>query len=1544
MTTLATAAVEVVADTDRFEPTLRQGMADAGASADRASRDLGRRSGRTFSEGFATGLSRLSRSLNRPLASVGDRFAGMGDVLSTALSHGVDQLRLLDAGLRRVGVSASQSNSAFYRLGIGLRDVGDSARRGLGGIAERLTAIGRSTGGVVRGVGRLTGALAASAASMAVMAGVTASLMALLPALGALLGSTATALLGGGLATIGIVAAAQAEEVQAAFSDMAADIIDTFTGLSRPIQRSLVSLTRDLRGLTADLAPSFEVGFATLGPSLTRFFSQITRSLRAFGPTIEAVADATADFLQVLGPSLGSSLERLAGSITGLVTSADPRSFAGFVTGTVDLVSGLLDLLARSTEVRDEIRQGMAPALEALAPLAAGLREGFGTAAAAVGEFHRRYLSALVDAIVAAEPLLTDFGEGFAAAGGLIERFLSDISPLLGAIEPFVAGFVAGFTATREIVADVFGELLDWLGPTEGGLRGLATWLGENETLMRDLGAILGTVIAAFTTWRLVTLGVTAANWLLTTSFRAIGVAIRSIPVIGWIIAGLTLLVVVIRQLWENSETFRRIVTTAWDRVSAAFETARDIAQDVFGDLGDAWSELTDGVDFADSMSAAWGRLTTAFETGWGLIEGVFTSLREGWSTLVDGARDSGLLATIWEGIQDGAQTMWAIAGPIFDELIETVGFLADLVSGERSLSDLGELISGWTDTLVGVGGEIAGYLIRQLERVPRLVISALSWFGSTIGAWLFEQLAALPERAVEALAGLPDLIADTIGQIPDQLADFLGVTDGWGAWFADLGETAVTELASVGVRIAEWFQELPGRVEGWLGVTDGWGQWFSDLAVTAIEHLQELGETIAEYIQGIPDLIRERIGDGAEILAWLRDLGPRALEFMRDYGPQILKGLSIAIGIVILGVPALLLGLLAAILLVLGTIAVELLKWGYESFSAMMTRAGQAISDGINNLVSWFQELPGRLLAAVAGLGESLATWGRSAVARLRTAITTGLNALATWWNAKWNSLVGGARGIWNGFVTWLGTAAGRARDAVMGPINTLATRITNAFATIVRNVGRVWATLRQVIAAPINWVITTAYTNGIKKVWDKIAGKFGGEKLPDAPATIKFAKGGIFPGNGGGVFSGYTPGRDPHRVPLAAFSGGESVLRPEVTKAWGARTTLMLNALARRGGVKAVRKALAMLFAGQNPFTGMSVPSGGRGQMAFARGGIVGAAGRAWSWLNTAGEDFAEGMADFLDDPKGVFKKMALGLIDFASIPGANFTLGKTLANLPRKLIEELAKQVEKLFAIDAEGDWINIGGSVGGRLGAALRFAKAQAGKPYIWGGVGPRGYDCSGFMSAIHNVILGKNPYSRRYTTHSFVGTSANGFRRNFPSPFTIGNTHASVGHMAGTLLRTNVESRGSVGVVVGSRARGTTNPLFTSRWGLVTGASSRGGRMGGEGILYDSGGILAPGLTLVHNASGKPETVRTYAQEERVARLVKLVEANSAALATTGPLVPAARIGELARILGAQGDGGAGTVINAPVTVTTNAADPETVAYKVSARIARLAGV
>jgi hypothetical protein len=123
-----------------------------------------------------------------------------------------------------------------------------------------------------------------------------------------------------------------------------------------------------------------------------------------------------------------------------------------------------------------------------------------------------------------------------------------------------------------------------------------------------------------------------------------------------------------------------------------------------------------------------------------------------------------------------------------------------------------------------------------------------------------------------------------------------------------------------------------------------------------------------------------------------------------------------------------------------------------------------------------------------------------------------------------------------------------------------------------------------------------------------------------------------------------------------------------------------------------------------------------------------------------------------------------------------------------------------------------------SGGPGIAGALNWARSQVGKPYVWGGVGPGGYDCSGFMSAIVNKIRGRNPYSRLGSTATFPW---GGFSPGV-GPFMIGssrNTGFGIGHMAGTLGGVNVESRGGDGVVVGGSARGARSGMFGGPYAL-----------------------------------------------------------------------------------------------------------------------------
>jgi hypothetical protein len=152
----------------------------------------------------------------------------------------------------------------------------------------------------------------------------------------------------------------------------------------------------------------------------------------------------------------------------------------------------------------------------------------------------------------------------------------------------------------------------------------------------------------------------------------------------------------------------------------------------------------------------------------------------------------------------------------------------------------------------------------------------------------------------------------------------------------------------------------------------------------------------------------------------------------------------------------------------------------------------------------------------------------------------------------------------------------------------------------------------------------------------------------------------------------------------------------------------------------------------------------------------------------------------------------------------------LNRALGRGANEIAAVSAKAINKAL-MGAGGGGFNPG--LSGGLGFAQRVGAMHL--PYIWGGVGPRGYDCSGFMSAILNVVQGRRPYSRRGSTGTFPWP---GFAPG-PGAFMIGAFQGSPGHMAGTINGVNVESSGSRGPHTGRSARGARDRMFTMLYHL-----------------------------------------------------------------------------------------------------------------------------
>ncbi len=413
--------------------------------------------------------------------------------------------------------------------------------------------------------------------------------------------------------------------------------------------------------------------------------------------------------------------------------------------------------------------------------------------------------------------------------------------------------------------------------------------------------------------------------------------------------------------------------------------------------------------------------------------------------------------------------------------------------------------------------------------------------------------------------------------------------------------------------------------------------------------------------------------------------------------------------------------------------------------------------------------------------------------------------------------------------------------RPALDALVKLVKTTIPNAFQTGVAAIKSVWDTLKEIARKPVEFMVNTVYTNGIKKMVDSLPG------VPNLP-SIHFAKGGVMPG--------YTPGKDVHQFwsPTAgglALSGGESFMVPQWTKMVGRQGVELMNAAARRGK-GALQAAMGLVGGG--------APRGRR----FARGGVLddlgGLIGGAASGLKDKVIGGVGGIFNLAKGLAGKFGGWASTLKDKYGTWGS--MMGQVLGSVKGKLVDWVQGKVKSMFT--------TVGG--GGPSGA---------GTPNGNGGLGPAAIAASNFVRSAFGFTGTIGGYANR----NIAGTSTLSKHALGKAIDVMVYSNKALGdRIAGYFASPEGRTRFGVDNVIWNRM--ITNAGRGWQWGYYDGVSPHTDHPHID--FYDRGGPLYPGSTLAVNKSGKTETVFTNENMVSMTRnLARIAQTLLVGIETTG---------------------------------------------------------
>ncbi|MCP3013512.1 hypothetical protein NGM33_09210 [Nocardiopsis dassonvillei] len=367
-------------------------------------RELGEKSGKAFADSFGRSFQKelpkhlktdvvtksLAKDIDRTGNDLGKKFA---ESFGRGFEKSMPKLSVSGSGFSESGRAAGRAYASGFQegvSGVSLRPLEDRVRA----TRDRIGSEGENTGNrftralsrtLVRGgTESMDGFRRLMSKHLDLTVGgmllILGGLALAAPAIGAAMAAGITLAFGGGIATLGVIAAAQSDRVQNAFSRMSDNIGRDMRAMARPLEGMLVSLAGQIETTFNKLSPALSRAFSSAAPVMKEFNRQFLSAFSGWGPVIDRASGAFNRLLDALGPMIRESLGELGDEFQELfaIVEANPAPFASIIDNIIDLATWVTDLTGdlaslyvklTESEEWNNFKSNMDPVLDSLKEL-----------------------------------------------------------------------------------------------------------------------------------------------------------------------------------------------------------------------------------------------------------------------------------------------------------------------------------------------------------------------------------------------------------------------------------------------------------------------------------------------------------------------------------------------------------------------------------------------------------------------------------------------------------------------------------------------------------------------------------------------------------------------------------------------------------------------------------------------------------------------------------------------------------------------------------------------------------------------------------------------------------------------------------------------------------------------------------------------------------------------------------------------------------------------------------------------------------------------